>query len=188
MSELIDEFLDDAAHRMRQAVAHLEHELVATRTGRASPALVENLSVEYYGQPTSLKQIAGISVPEVRLIVIQPWDKSAIPDIERAILKSDLGITPSNDGTVIHLPIPPLSEDRRRDLVKVVRGRVEAARVAVRNVRRDVQDDLRDLSRQKEASEDEVHRASQRLQELTDSHIVAVDAAGERKETEVMTV
>ena len=188
MSELIDEFLDDATHRMRQAVAHLEQELQATRTGRASPALVENLSVEYYGQPTTLKQIAGISVPEVRLLVIQPWDKSAIPDIERAILKSDLGITPSNDGAVIHLPIPPLSEDRRRDLVKIVRSRVEDARVAVRNIRRDVHDDLRDLSRQKEASEDEVHRGGQQLQQLTDRNIAAVDAAGERKESEVMTV
>lgn len=188
MSELIDECLADAERRMKQAVAHLEHALDATRTGRASPALIENLSVEYYGQPTPLKQIAGISAPEARLLMIQPWDKAAVPDIERAILKSDLGITPSNDGAVIHLPIPPLSEDRRRDLVKIVRGQVEDARVAVRNVRRDVHDDLRELLREKEASEDDVHRGEQRLQDITDTSITAIDSAGERKETEVMTV
>jgi ribosome recycling factor len=188
MSDLLDEYLVDAERRMKQAVAHLDHELQGARTGRASPTLVENLSIDYYGQPTPLKQIAGISAPELRLLVIQPWDKAAVPDIERAILKSDLGITPSNDGSVIHLPIPPLSEDRRRDLVKVMRGKVEEARIAVRNVRRDVHDDLRELIREKESSEDAVHRAEQRLQDLTDASITDIDLAGNRKETEVMTV
>lgn len=188
MSELLDEYLADAERRMGQAVAHLDHELQSTRTGRASAILVENLSIDYYGQPTPLKQIAGISAPELRLLVIQPWDKAAVPDIERAILKSDLGITPSNDGSVIHLPIPPLSEDRRRDLVKTMRGKVEEARVSVRNVRRAIHDDLREVIREKEASEDAVHRAEQRLQDLTDANIVAIDKTGDRKETEVMTV
>ena len=188
MNMMIDEYLSDAQRRMNQALAHLVSDIQATRTGRASPTLVENLSVEYYGQPTPLKQIAGISVTEIKLLVIQPWDKAAIPDIERAIQKSDLGITPSNDGALIRLPIPPLSEDRRRDLVKVVRTQTEDARVAVRNIRRDVHDGLRDLSRDGEASEDEVRRAEQRLQELTDEHINSIDAVCDRKETEVMTV
>ncbi len=183
---MIDELLADANRRMDQAAAHLRQELVGLRTGHASTALVGDLSVDYYGQPTALKQLAGISAPEVRLLVIQPWDKASLPDIERAIVKSDLGITPSNDGNVIHLPIPPLSEDRRRDLVKIVRQRVEDSRVAVRNVRRDVHDDLRALLKEKAASEDDEKRGEQRLQTVTDEHIAAIDQLGESKEAEVM--
>ena len=185
---MIDEFLDDAIRRMDQAVEHLRQDLLGIRTGRASGALVEDLQIEYYGQPTPLKQIAGISVPEARLLVIQPWDKAAIPDIERAIIKSDLGITPSNDGNAIHLPVPPLSEDRRRDLVRIVRGRAEESRVAIRNVRRDVHDDLRTLVKEKEASQDELRRSEDRLQAITDEHIEAIDSLGKAKEIEVMQV
>ena len=122
---MIDTFLQDGEQRMGQAVDHLRHELAGIRTGYASPTLLEELSVDYYGQSTPLKQIAGISAPEARLLVVQPWDQAALPDIEKAIIASDLGITPSNDGRVIHLPIPPLSEDRRRDLVRIVRQRAE---------------------------------------------------------------
>ena len=185
---MVEDFLADATRRMDQAVEHLRHELTSMRTGRASPALVEDLSVAYYGQPTPLKQIAGISVPEARLLVIQPWDKAALPDIEKAILQSEIGITPSNDGSLIRLPIPPLNEDRRRDLVRLVHQRGENARVAVRNVRRDVHDHLRELVRTKDASEDELHRSEQRLQDITDAHTKSIDAIGAAKEEEVMTV
>ncbi len=185
---MIDDFLQDGERRMSQAVEHLRRELAGIRTGRASPALVENLSVQYYGQPTALKQIAGISAPETRLLVIQPWDKAAVPDIERAIIASDLGVTPSNDGVVIHLPMPPLSEDRRRDLVRIVRQRAEDSRVAVRNVRRDVHDGLRELVREKEASQDDLRRAESRLQNVTDRHVAAIQGVTEQKEAEVMQV
>ena len=185
---MIDEFLLDGERRMGQAVVHLRHELAGIRTGRASPALIEDLSVPYYGQPTPLKQIAGISAPEARLLVVQPWDKAALPDIERALITSDLGITPSNDGNVIHLPIPQLSEDRRRDLVRIVRQRAEDSKVAVRNVRRDVHDDLRDLVREKEASQDDLHRSESRLQDVTDKYVAAIDDLSRQKEAEVMQV
>lgn len=185
---MIDEFLLDGERRMDQAVAHLRHELAGIRTGRASPALIQDLSVPYYGQPTPLKQIAGISAPEARLLVIQPWDKAALPDIERALLASDLGITPSNDGNVIHLPIPQLSEDRRRDLVRIVRQRAEDSKVAVRNVRRDVHDDLRELVREKEASQDDLRRSESNLQDITDEHVAAIDEVSRQKEAEVMQV
>ncbi len=185
---MVEDFLADATRRMDQAVEHLRHELTSMRTGRASPALVEDLSVSYYGQPTPLKQIAGISVPEARLLVIQPWDNAALPDIEKAILQSEIGITPSNDGSLIRLPIPPLSEDRRRDLVRLVHRRGEDSRVAVRNVRRDVHDHLRALGRTKEVSEDELHRSEQQLQDITDAHIKLIDDIGVSKEEEVMTV
>ena len=185
---MIDEFLLDGERRMDQAVAHLRHELAGIRTGRASPALIQDLSVPYYGQPTPLKQIAGISAPEARLLVIQPWDKAALPDIERALLASDLGITPSNDGNVIHLPIPQLSEDRRRDLVRIVRQRAEDSKVAVRNVRRDVHDDLRELVREREASQDDLRRSESNLQDITDEHVAAIDEVSRQKEAEVMQV
>ena len=185
---MIDAFLQDGEQRMSQAVDHLRRELTGIRTGYASPALLQDLSVDYYGQSTPLKQIAGVSAPEARLLVVQPWDQAALPDIEKAIIASDLGITPSNDGRVIHLPIPPLSEDRRRDLVRVVRQRAEDGRVAVRNIRRDVHDELRELVREKEASEDDLRRSESRLQNLTDQHVQDVDLIAEKKEAEVMQV
>lgn len=185
---MIDEFLTDCDRRMDQAVDHLRRELTSIRTGRASPLLIEDLSIDYYGQPTPLKQIAGVSAPEARLLLIQPWDKGALSDIEKAIVASDLGITPSNDGNVIHLPIPQLSEDRRRDIVRLVKQRTEDARVAVRNIRRDIHDDLRELVAEKEASEDEFRRSEGSLQQATDKHVEALDALGQQKEAEVMQV
>ena len=180
--------ITDAGARMDQALKHLQHQLDTTRTGRASPALVEDLEVNYYGQPTPLKHLAGISIPEARVLVIQPWDRNAIAEIERAILKSDIGITPNNDGTVIHLPIPALSEDRRKDLVKQVHKLCEEARVAVRNVRRDAHEHLRVQAKTHEISEDDLRRAEQKLQVVTDQHVKAIDTTSAAKEREVMTV
>ncbi|MBM4436815.1 MAG: ribosome recycling factor [Actinobacteria bacterium] len=185
---MVDKYIGDAAARMDQAVQHLKHTLKITRTGRASPALVEDLEVAYYGQPTPLKQIAAISVPDARTLAIQPWDKAALPDIEKAILKSDLGITPSHDGAMIHLPLPPLSEDRRRDLVKLVHRHCEDGRVAVRNVRRDAHEHLRGLVKQKHVSEDDVRRAEHKLQSITDAHIKNIDSLSTAKEREILQV
>jgi len=185
---MIDQFLADGDRRMDQAVEHLRRELTGIRTGRASPLLIEDLNIDYYGQPTPLKRIAGISAPEAHLLLIQPWDKGALPDIEKAIVASDLGINPSNDGNVIHVPIPQLSEDRRQDLGRLVKQRTEDARVAVRNIRRDVHGDLRELVNEKEASEDEFHRSEENLQKATDSHVEAIGKLGQQKEAEVMQV
>ncbi len=152
---MIGETLADAEERMGKAVEALRRELVTIRTGRASPGLVEHLRVDYYGTPTPLRQLASISVPEARLLTIQPWDKGAMESIEKTILKSDLGLNPSNDGTIIRLVIPQLTEERRKELVRVVHKKVEDGRVAIRNVRRDAHEMLRDLMREKEISEDE---------------------------------
>ena len=156
----------------------LEHDLTTIRTGRASPALVDRLHVDYYGSEMPLNQIAGINAPEPRLLVIQPWDKTAIPAIEKAILKSELGLNPSNDGTVIRIALPQLTEERRRDLVKVVHRRVEEGRVAVRNVRREAHDDLRELRKENMATEDDLKQGEQRLQRLTDRFIAEADRVG----------
>jgi len=180
--------LKEARERMAKALDVLAHDLASIRTGRASPALVENIKVDYYGTPTPLKQLATITTPEARLIVIQPWDRGLIKDIERAIQQSDLGVNPSDDGTVIRIALPPLSEERRRELAKVVRQRVEQGRVAVRNVRRDAHDHLRRLEREHKISEDEFRRAEQELQKLTDSFIKEMDQLGEAKEEEVLQV
>ena len=180
------EFLQDGETRMRGAQAALQRELSSIRTGRASPALVDHISVEYYGAPTPLNQLASIVSPEARLLVIQPWDKQAIGSVERALLKSDLGITPNNDGTVIRLVLPMPTAERRKELVRVVRKRVEDGRVAVRNVRRDVLDKLRAMERAKELSQDEARRAQERLQQLTDFSIGQIDETGAAKEAEVL--
>jgi ribosome recycling factor len=185
---MIDEVHANAERKMKRAVEALQHDLASVRTGRASPALLERVNVEYYGAPTPLNGVATISVPEPRLILIQPWDKKMLPLIEKAIQKSDLGLTPSSDGNVVRLPIPALNEERRRDLVKQVHKRVEEARVAVRNCRRDAIDDLRKGERDKQVSEDEVKRAQDRLQKLTDGFIAQVDDVGKRKESEVMEI
>jgi len=186
--EEVDAILKEAKARMAKAVEVLAHDLASIRTGRASPALVENIRVDYYGTPTPLKQLATITTPEARLIVIQPWDRSLIKAIEKAIQQSDLGVIPTDDGTVIRIALPPLSEERRRELAKVVRQRVEQGRVAVRNVRRDAHDHLRRLEREHKLSEDEFRRAEQELQRLTDSFIKEVDQLGEAKEEEVLQV
>ncbi len=178
----------EAEARMKGAVEALEEDLSGIRTGRASPALVERLLVEYYGMPTPLVQLATISVPEARQLLIRPFDASTLRIIERAILASDLGLTPNNDGKSIRLNLPALTEERRRDLVKVVHSRVEEARVAVRNVRRDSIKDLREFEHEKLISEDELKKGEEDLQKLTDWYVELVGAVGERKEKDIMEV
>lgn len=185
---MIEELLGEQRERMQKSLDVLQDDLLSIRTGRASPALVEKLPVEYYGTMTSLNQMASIAVPEPRLLVIRPWDPSALADIERAILKSDLGLTPMNDGKLIRLSIPRLTEERRRELVKVVSRRVEEGRVAVRNLRRDGLQDLREFEKEKMISEDEFFRGKDELQELTDEFIEKIDEIGKRKEAEVMEI
>jgi len=185
---MVKDALADADGRMKGAVRALEDDLAGIRTGRASPALVERLLVEYYGTPTPLMQLATISAPEPRLLTIRPFDLGAMKDIERAIQASELGLTPSNDGKIIRLTIHPLTEERRHDLVKLVRSRAEEARVAVRNVRRDVHNDLREFEREKLIAKDELERAEAELQRLTDEQIEHVNRAAQKKEAEVLEV
>lgn len=183
---MVREALAEAETRMRGAVRVLEEDLAAIRTGRASPAIVERLQVEYYGAPTPLMQLATISAPEPRLLTIRPFDPATLKDIERSILASDLGLTPSNDGKLIRLNIPPLTEERRHDLVRLVRSRTEEGRVAVRNVRRDTLNTLRETEREKLISEDELKRGERDLQELTDRFVEEINEGCTRKETEVL--
>jgi ribosome recycling factor len=184
---MLQEQINDGKTRMHKAVESLKAELATVRTGRASPGLVEHLKVEYYGTPTPLMQLATITAPDARLIVITPYDRTGLGAIEKAILKSDLGLTPSNDGSLIRLNIPPLTEDRRKDLVKHVHKRVEEARVAVRNVRRDAHDHMRKLEREHTISQDELHRSEAELQKLTDEQIKEVDGIGHEKEQDLLT-
>jgi len=183
-----DEVLFEASTKMGKTIGALRKELATIRTGRASPALVDYIKVDYYGTPTPLNQIATISAPEARLLLIQPWDKNALSSIERAIQKSDLGLNPANDGNVIRLRIPQLSEERRRELVKVVHKRAEEGRIALRNIRRSALEELRELERKGEISQDEQKRAQEQLQRLTDSFIAEVDKVGEDKEAELLEV
>ena len=182
---MIDDVLADAKNRMGKAVEALRKELVTIRTGRAHPGLIEHLRVDYYGAPTPLNQLATISVPEPRLLVIQPWDRQSLGAIEKAIHKADLGLNPINDGNIIRLAIPQLTEERRKELVKVVRKKVEEGRVAVRNVRRDCHDELRRLQREKEVSEDAQYRGQDELQKVTDGFIQEIERVGEEKEAEL---
>ncbi len=185
---MIDEVLAEVQQRMDKSVEVLQEDLLGIRTGRASPALVEKLPVEYYGTLTPLNQVAGIAVPEPRLLVIRPWDPAALPAIERAILKSDLGLTPINDGKLIRLNIPRLTEERRRELVKLVAKRVEEARVAIRNLRRDALKDLQEFEKEKMISEDDFFHGKEEVQKLTDEFIARIDEIGRRKEEEVMEI
>ena len=185
---MIDDALLDATDRMEKALEAFQRDLATVRTGRASPALVEHLKVDYYGTPTPLNQLATISTPEARLIVIQPWDRGSLGAIEKAILKSDLGLNPASDGTVIRLAIPQLTEERRRDIAKGVRKRTEDARVAVRNVRRDCHDRIRRLEHDHEISKDDLHRSEKELQEFTDDHVKEIDKIGHEKQEEVLAV
>ena len=185
---MVQEQIDEARTRMSKAVESLRHELGSVRTGRASAGLVEHLRVDYYGAPTPLNQLATISTPDARLIVIQPYDRGAMGAIEKSILKSDLGLTPSNDGTVIRLSIPPLTDERRRELAKHVRKRVEEARVAVRNVRRDCHDQIRKLEHDHTISQDDLHRSETDLQKLTDEQVKEIDKVGEVKEQELLAI
>ncbi len=185
---MIEEILEELRQRMDRSVEVLQEDLLGIRTGRASPALVEKLPVEYYGALTPLHQVAGIAVPEPRLLVIRPWDPAALPAIERAILKSDLGLTPINDGKLIRLHIPRLTEERRRELVKLVARRVEEARVAIRNLRRDALKDLQEFEKEKMISEDDFFHGKEEVQKLTDEFIARIDEIGRRKEEEVMEI
>ena len=185
---MLKDIYREAETRMKGAVQALEDDLAGIRTGRASPALIERLPVEYYGSPTTLVQLASIGVPEPRSLLIRPFDQSSLPDIERAIQTSDLGLTPSNDGKHIRLTLPPLTEDRRRELVKIVHNRVEEGRIAVRNVRRDLIRDLRDFEDEKMISEDERIRGEEDLQKITDRYIGEINGVGERKENEILEV
>jgi ribosome recycling factor len=185
---MIDELLDDAKRRMDKSVEATQHEFNTVRTGRASAALLDRLAVDYYGQLTPVRQLATINVPEPRLLTIQPFDPSSLKAIERAVMESDLGLTPSNDGKVIRLPIPQLTEDRRKELVKIVRHLAEDGRVAVRNVRRDVMHDLKELAKDGEVGHDEEHRAEERLQKLTDEHVHRIDDHLKKKEEEILEV
>jgi ribosome recycling factor len=185
---MIDELLDDAKRRMDKSVEAALHEFNTVRTGRASAALLDRVTVDYYGQKTPVKQLATINVPEPRMLTVQPFDPSSLKAIERAILESDLGLTPSNDGKLIRLPIPQLTEERRKELVKVVRHLAEEGRVAIRNIRRDVMHDLKELARDGDVGDDEERRAEERLQKLTDDHVHRVDELLKRKEEEIMEV
>jgi ribosome recycling factor len=185
---MIDDVLGEARDKMEKAVDALQLDLRSIRTGRASPALVERLQVEYYGTLTPMNQLATISAPEPRLLTIRPWDASALAAIERALLKSDLGLTPNNDGKIIRLAIPRLNEERRQELVKVVARRVEEGRVAVRNIRRSAIDDLRELEKEKLIPEDDFHKGRDKVQELTDQFIEQVDEVGKAKEVEILEI
>lgn len=185
---MLNDVYKEADSRMRGAVQALEEDLGGIRTGRATPALVEKLPVEYYGNPTPLIQLASIGVPEPRTLLIRPFDPSTLNNIERAIMASDLGLTPNNDGKTIRLNLPQLTEERRRELVRVVNNRVEEARVAVRNVRRDLIKDLREFENEKMISEDERMRGEDELQKITDKFVEEINAVGERKEKEILEV
>jgi ribosome recycling factor len=185
---MIKDLLKETEGNMEKAVNALRDNLMTIRTGRASPALVERLPVEYYGTLTPLNQLATISVPEPRLLAIRPWDPTALPDVERAILKSELGLTPSNDGKIIRLTIPRLTEERRQELVKVVGKRVEEGKIAIRNIRRDAIEDLREMESEKLISEDEFYRTKDDVQEITDKFVVKMDEIGRDKEREIKEI
>jgi ribosome recycling factor len=184
----IEDFLADARRRMDKSIEATHHEFNSIRTGRASPALLDRITIDYYGTPTPLKSLASISAPEARLLVVQPFDPGAIKNIERAIQESDLGLTPSNDGKVVRLPIPSLTEERRKDLVKVVRRVAEDGKVAIRNVRRDIMQHLKELVVNGDVGDDEERRAEQQVQKITDEHTKSIDDLLKVKEAEIMEV
>jgi ribosome recycling factor len=183
-----EEILKDASRRMKVSIEFLKRDMQSVRTGRATPSLVENLTADYYGTPTPLSQMSTISAPDAQLIMIQPWDRQSLREIEKAILKSPTGLNPSNDGSVIRVPVPPLSQERRQELVKSLGRKVEDSKVAVRNVRRDAQEKLRVLERNKEISQDENQRAQTQLQKITDSHVTEIDQFWKSKVEEMLTV
>lgn len=183
---MVSDALQHTEHRMQVSIGAFKNDLAGIRTGHATPALIEHVRVEYAGVPTPLNQLASISAPEARLLVIHPWDKGSVGDISKAILKSDLGLNPSSDGNVIRINIPPLSEERRRELIRVVRKRVEDRRVAVRNLRHEALNDLKELEKNKDIAQDEHKRAMDQLQKLTDRFISNIEQIGRDKETELM--
>lgn len=185
---MVEEVFADMQERMTKAIEALRRDYNRLRTGRASPSLLDGIRANYYGTPTPLTQMASLAVPEPRLIVVQPWDKTALGDIEKAILKSDLGLTPMNDGKLIRIVIPPLTEERRRELVKVARKMAEETKVAVRNIRREANEMLKDLKQEKEITEDDLFRSQQEVQEQTDKFISQVDSVCAAKEKEILEI
>lgn len=185
---MIKDVMDDAEVRMGKAIDALRRDLATIRTGRASPSLVERLSVDYYGSSTPLNQLAGISVPEPRLLVIQPWDRGSMAAIEKAIRKSELGLNPTNDGQVVRIAIPPLTEERRKQLVKLVHGHVEEGKVALRNIRRDAMTHVKELLAEKLIGEDDERRAEQQVDDLTKRYVGDAERVGKTKEQEVLEV
>ena len=185
---MVEEVLGEATEKMHKAVVHTQEEFAGVRTGRATPHLVDRMKVDYYGTEVPLQQLAGFSVPEPRLLVISPYDKSSISAIEKAIRSSDLGLNPSNDGSVIRLVFPQLTTERRKELAKVVHHRAEEGRVAIRNIRRSCREDLEVLEQEHEISEDELKRAEKKLQEITDKHVHEIDDAMKKKEQELLDV
>ena len=183
-----EDILKGVSIKMDRAIDALNRELSALRTGRATPSLVENISVDYYGTPTPLNQIASISAPDARAIMVQPWDKQALQDIEKSLIKSEMGFNPSNDGNMITVPIPPLNQERRQELVRLLKKKLEDGKISVRNVRRDGVESLRKLEKDKLISQDENRRAQDRLQKTTDSHTKKIDQVGTAKEAEIMQV
>jgi ribosome recycling factor len=188
MADFTDELLDDAEDRMKKSVEAYRHELATVRTGRASPHLLDRVIVDYYGTETPLRQLSQVAATDARLLTLTPYDKNSIKSIEKAIMESDLGLTPNNDGNVIRLQIPELNEERRKDLVRVVHNVAEDGRVAVRNIRRDVMHDLRELKKEGEAGADDEHRAEVGLQKLTDGSITEIDELLKGKEEEILEV
>jgi ribosome recycling factor len=180
--------LSDVERKMDRTIEALRRELNSLRTGRATPALLENVSVEYYGVPTPLKQIASISAPDARAILVQPWDKQALRNIEKGLMASEMGFNPSNDGNIITVPIPPLTQQRRQELVRLLKRKIEEGKVSVRNVRRDGVDTLRKMERDKVISQDENRRTQDQIQKVTDAHIKTIDEVGAAKEQEIMQV
>ena len=185
---MIKELTLDAEKRMKSALQSLHDDLSSIRTGRANPSLVERMSIEYYGSPVPLIQLATISVPEPRQLLIKPFDQASVKDIEKSILASDLGLTPMNDGKVIRLNLPPLNEERRHDLIKLVHSRLEEARIAVRNIRRDINNDIRDFEEEKMISKDDLKHGEEEIQKLTDKYIEEIGEVGKKKEIEIMEV
>ena len=185
---MINDILSETEDRMQKAIEHLTKDLATLRAGRANPAMLDKIMVDYYGEPTPLNQLANITVPEARLLVIQPWDKSSIANIEKAILKSDLGVNPTNDGNVIRIAIPQLTEERRKELVKVVKKRGEEAKVAVRNIRRDANDMLKSSEKEKMISEDQAKKGNDEIQKTTDKYIKDIDVILTAKEKDIMEV
>lgn len=185
---MLDDILNTAEHKMTRAVEVLENDLQSVRTGRATPGLLDKIHVDYYGTPTPVQGVANVTIPEPRMLVIAPWDRTMLGVIEKAIMKSDLGITPTNDGQVVRLVLPQLTEDRRKDLVKQVHHRAEEARIAVRNCRRDALDHVKKAEQAGGVSKEDTQRAQDRLQKLTDQFVKRVDEVSKKKETEVMAV
>ncbi len=185
---MTEELFRSTEERMKKAIQSLRGEFATVRTGRASAALLDKINVDYYGVETPISQLASVSAPEPHLLVVQPWDKSIIIDVEKAIMKSNLGLNPSNEGTLIRIPIPSLTEERRKELVKVAKGMAEGSRVSVRNVRRDVNEQLKSMEKKSDISEDDFRRMQSEIQKLTDKYIAEIDEMLKRKEDEIMEV